>query len=97
MITPILLMVAIGYSILGSLLTMFVGRKLVSLNNLQLKKEANFRYELIHVREYADSIAILRGEKKQKSRLGRRLKELVDNFRQHRLGQPEPRILHDRI
>jgi putative ATP-binding cassette transporter len=81
LISPLLLFVAIGYSIVGSLLTILVGRKLVGLNNLQLKKEANFRYELIHVREYADSIAILRGEKKQKSRLVRRLNELVDNFR----------------
>ena len=80
-INPILFMVAIGYSILGSLMTMFVGRKLINLNNLQLKREANFRYELIHVREYADSIALLRGEKKQRARLFRRLNELVDNFR----------------
>ena len=81
LITPDLLFVAVGYAVVGSLLTIFVGRKLVGLNNLQLKKEANFRYELIHVREYADSIAILRGEKKQKRRLFGRLKELVDNFR----------------
>ena len=81
LITPELLFVAVGYAFVGSLLTIFVGRKLVWLNNLQLKKEANFRYELIHVREYADSIAILRGEKKQKARLLGRLKELVDNFR----------------
>jgi vitamin B12/bleomycin/antimicrobial peptide transport system ATP-binding/permease protein len=79
-INPILFMIAIGYSILGSLLTMFVGRKLITLNNLQLKREANFRYELIHVREYADSIALLRGEKRQRARLGMRLRELVDNF-----------------
>jgi putative ATP-binding cassette transporter len=81
LISPDLLGVAVGYAVVGSLLTIFVGRKLVGLNNLQLKKEANFRYELIHVREYADSIAILRGEKKQKARLFRRLNELVDNFR----------------
>ena len=81
LITPELLFVAVGYALAGSLLTIFVGRRLVGLNNLQLKKEANFRYELIHVREYADSIALLRGEKKQMSRLFRRLNELVDNFR----------------
>ena len=81
LITPELLGVAVGYAVIGSLLTVFVGRKLVGLNNSQLKKEANFRYELIHVREYADSIAILRGERKQKARLTRRLNELVDNFR----------------
>jgi putative ATP-binding cassette transporter len=80
-ISPGLLGVAVGYAVVGSLLTILVGRKLVNLNNLQLRKEANFRYELIHVREYADSIAILRGEKKQLGRLVRRLRELVDNFR----------------
>jgi len=81
LITPLLLGVAIAYSAAGSLLTIFVGRRLVGLNNAQLKKEANFRYELIHVREYADSIAILRGEKKQRRRLRSRLNELVTNFR----------------
>lgn len=81
LISPDLLAVAVGYAVVGSFLTMLVGRKLVGLNNNQLKKEANFRYELIHVREYADSIAILRGETKQKARLFRRLNELVDNFR----------------
>jgi putative ATP-binding cassette transporter len=80
-IDPLLFGVAVGYSLLGSLLTVFVGRKLVGLNNAQLQREANFRYELIHVREYADSIALLRGEKKQRARLGQRLSELVDNFR----------------
>ncbi len=81
LISPDLLGVAVGYAAIGSFLTILVGRKLVGLNNLQLRKEANFRYELIHVREYADSIAILRGEKKQQIRLNKRLRELVENFR----------------
>jgi len=80
-ISPLLLGVAVGYAAFGSLTTMIVGRKLINLNNLQLKKEANFRYELIHVREYAESIALLKGERRQRSRLRARLKELVDNFR----------------
>ncbi len=80
-IQPWLLGVAVGYAAFGSLLTMVVGRKLVGLNNQQLKKEADFRYELIHVREYADSIVLLRGERKQKGRLKLRLEILVDNFR----------------
>ena len=80
-IRPILLGVAIAYAACGSLLTIFVGRKLVGLNNQQLKKEADFRYELIHVREYADSIVLLRNERKQRGRLRLRLDILVDNFR----------------
>ena len=80
-ISPLLLGVSVGYAVFGSLLTMVVGRKLINLNNQQLRKEANFRYELIHVREYAESIALLKGERRQRSRLGKRLKELIDNFR----------------
>ncbi len=80
-ISPLLLGVAVGYAAFGSSLTMLVGRKLINLNNLQLRKEANFRYELIHVREYAESIALLKGERRQRGRLRRRLTELVDNFR----------------
>src|SRR6202012_3460578 len=71
LISPFLLFVAVCYAATGSLLTIFVGRTLVDLNNLQLRKEANFRYELIHVREYADSIALLREEKKQQARIFR--------------------------
>ncbi|WP_435017335.1 ABC transporter ATP-binding protein/permease [Tundrisphaera sp. TA3] len=82
MITPVLLFVSVGYAIVGSLVTILVGRKLVGLNNLQLKKEADFRHDLIHVREYADSIALFRGEAKQKARLYDRLGELVENFRE---------------
>jgi len=80
-ISPLLLGVAVGYAAVGSLLTMLVGRKLINLNNLQLKKEANFRYELIHVREYAESIALLKGERRQRSRLRTKLREVVNNFR----------------
>ena len=80
-LSPLLLGVSVGYAAFGSLLTMVVGRKLINLNNQQLRKEANFRYELIHVREYAESIALLKSENRQRTRLGQGLKELVDNFR----------------
>jgi vitamin B12/bleomycin/antimicrobial peptide transport system ATP-binding/permease protein len=80
-ITPTLLLVSVGYAAAGSLLTVIVGRRLVGLNNLQLKKEADFRFDLIHVREYADSIAIYRGEAQQRARLFDRLREVVENFR----------------
>lgn len=80
-ISPLLLGVSVGYAAFGSLLTMLVGRKLISLNNLQLNKEATLRFELIQVREYAESIALLKGEGPQRRRLGARLGDLVGNFR----------------
>src|SRR5262249_50948925 len=80
-ITPLLLVAAVAYALFGSGMTLFLGRRLVGLNNLQLKKEADLRYELIRSREHAETIALLHGEKREKGRLGRRLKSVVDNFR----------------
>jgi putative ATP-binding cassette transporter len=53
---------------------------LIRLNYDQLDKEANFRARLIHVREHADSIALLRREARLKSQLLERLSDLVTNF-----------------
>jgi vitamin B12/bleomycin/antimicrobial peptide transport system ATP-binding/permease protein len=80
-IAPMLFFVALGYSILGSAGTVLLGRRLVTLDNLQLKKEANFRYALGRVREHSASIAQMNGEAEEKVRLGHRLDAVVDNFR----------------
>ncbi len=79
-ITPWLFVVAITYTVLGSVLTVLVGHRLVELNNRQLHREANLRYELVHVRDQAESVALLAGEAKAKSRLRLRLDAVVDNF-----------------
>lgn len=80
-ITPWLLTVAVAYPIGGSLITILLGRRLVGLNNLQLKKEADFRYELVHTREYAEAIALLGGEDRERARLSRALRHVVENFK----------------
>jgi putative ATP-binding cassette transporter len=80
-ITPWLFITAFLYAAGGSLGTILLGRKLVELDNHQLKKEANFRYALGRVREHAGSIAQLGGEGEEKIRLGERLAALVENFR----------------
>lgn len=79
-ISPLLFAVAVAYSLLGSLLTVFLGRPLVRLNYDQLDREANFRARLIHVRENAESIALLRREGRLKARLRDRLESLTANF-----------------
>jgi putative ATP-binding cassette transporter len=55
-IAPTLLLTAILYATLGSLVTMALGYRLVSLNNLQLKKEAYLRHGLIHLREHLEPL-----------------------------------------
>jgi len=81
-INPLLFIVAVLYAVFGSYLTIFLGRPLVWLNYSQLDKEANFRTDLLHVRENAESIALLRREGRLSARILRSLDELVSNFRQ---------------
>jgi vitamin B12/bleomycin/antimicrobial peptide transport system ATP-binding/permease protein len=81
-ISPMLFAVAVLYAGFGSYLTIFLGRPLVWLNYNQLDKEANFRSDLIHVRENAESIALLRREGRLRARILRHFDELVRNFRQ---------------
>ncbi len=56
----------IVYSLIGNLgIIGFLGKILVRLNFEQLKKEANFRFGLVRVRENAESIAFYRGEERE--------------------------------
>jgi putative ATP-binding cassette transporter len=80
-ITPVLFVAAALYAVCGTLGTVLLGWRLVGLDNLQLRKEADFRYSLVRFREQADAVAQLGGEKEEKERLGERLGELVNNFR----------------
>jgi putative ATP-binding cassette transporter len=80
-ITPMLFLVATGYAAAGTFSTLFLGRKLMGLNFEQLKREADLRYEMIRVREHAESIALYHGGTKENGRLHRRLDSVVDNLR----------------
>ena len=80
-ISPILFAVTIAYAAGGSYLTVVLGRTLVELNYSQLDKEANFRADLIHVRENAASVALLHREGRLAARLLRHLDDLTKNFR----------------
>jgi putative ATP-binding cassette transporter len=80
-ITPWLFLTALGYAAIGCTGTILLGRRLVTLNSQQLKKEADFRYGLGRLREHAEEVAQVSGEEEQKGRLGPRLARLVQNFR----------------
>jgi putative ATP-binding cassette transporter len=79
-ISPQLFVVAVVYSIAGSLLTIYLGKPLVRLNYDQLDREANFRARLVLVRENAESVALLRREGRLRVRLRERLEDLTANF-----------------
>ncbi|MEG3847909.1 ABC transporter ATP-binding protein/permease [Microcoleus sp. herbarium19] len=70
----------IVYAILGTTATIVFGQKLVPLNFEQLKKEANFRYGLVHIRDNAESIAFYRGEEQESVQIKQRFVEVFRNF-----------------
>jgi putative ATP-binding cassette transporter len=57
-----MLWVALLYSVAGTVLTHLIGRKLIPLSFAQQKVEADFRYNLIRVRENPEAIALYSGE-----------------------------------
>lgn len=80
-ISPFLFTVAVVYAVCGSALTIFLGKPLIRLNYHQLDMEANFRSDLIHVRENSESIALAHREGRFQARLKNRLDALATNFR----------------
>jgi putative ATP-binding cassette transporter len=78
-ISWILVVAAALYALLGSIVTYFLGRPLVGLNFLQFKKEADYRYKLINVRDSAESIAFYGNETREFTRTRQRLKIALDN------------------
>ena len=50
------------YTIFGSLAIHLIGRRLVKINVLRERYNADFRYHLIRAREYAEGISFLQGE-----------------------------------
>lgn len=80
-ISPTLFGYAVGYASVGTLLTVLLGRPLVGLNYRQFDREAEFRAELVHVRENSDAIAILGREGRVREHLMSRLRGVVANWR----------------
>ncbi len=69
-----------AYVLLATLIAFWLGRPLISLNFANEKLNANYRYSLIRVKEYAESIAFYAGEKVEKSLLYRQFNQVIDNM-----------------
>ena len=70
---------ALAYSVLGTWITHKVGHRLVSLNYLQQKLEADFRFSMVRLRETAESVAFYNGAAKEESFLSNRFMTLLRN------------------
>lgn len=73
--------VVIGYSLLGTIITWWLGKALALLNGYQLRYEANFRFSLTRVRENTESIAFYGGEDKELAQTKGRFALLYRNYR----------------
>jgi putative ATP-binding cassette transporter len=71
---------ALIYAILGTALTHLIGWPLVQLNFNQQRYEADFRFNLVRVRENSEQIALLAGETAETDRLLTRFSKVVGNW-----------------
>jgi vitamin B12/bleomycin/antimicrobial peptide transport system ATP-binding/permease protein len=71
---------ALLYAVVGTLLTHLIGRALVRLNFMQQRYEADFRFNLVRVRENSEQIGLLEGEKAETERLLDRFGWVVTNW-----------------
>ncbi len=80
-ISKTLVVFLLVYATVGTSIASFVfGRKLVSLNLFQLRREADFRFSLVRVRENAESIAFYRGEEPESLNIKRRFNDAIENY-----------------
>jgi vitamin B12/bleomycin/antimicrobial peptide transport system ATP-binding/permease protein len=71
---------ALIYAIFGTVLTHWIGSPLVMLNFQQQRLEADFRFNLVRVRENSEQIALLSGESAEQERLLQRFGRVVQNW-----------------
>jgi putative ATP-binding cassette transporter len=81
MVPGYLVWAALFYAVFGTVLAHLIGRPLIKLNFLQQRYEADFRFNLVRVRENSEQIALLGGERAEDDRLIARFGHVVDNWR----------------
>ncbi len=71
---------AVLYCLIGSVLAHYIGRPLIALNFKQQRVEADYRHQLVRLREYSESVAMDKGEPVERGRLDRRFGAVLSNY-----------------
>jgi putative ATP-binding cassette transporter len=80
-ISHLLVGVLAVYALTGTVVALWVfGTPLIHLNFWQLRREADFRFSLMRVRENAESIAFYRGEAQERAHIDSKLDKVIQNF-----------------
>ncbi|RZJ24738.1 MAG: ABC transporter ATP-binding protein/permease [Haliea sp.] len=69
------------YAVVGTVVALYVfGAPLIRLNFWQLRREADFRFGLMRLRENAESIAFYRGEAQERAQLDHSFQAVFNNY-----------------
>jgi len=80
-ISHLLVGVLVVYALIGTGVALYAyGTPLIHLNFWQLRREADFRFSLMRVRENAESIAFYRGEAQERAHIDSKLNRVIQNF-----------------
>lgn len=71
---------AVIYAVIVLSATLYIGRPLTERIGAKNEAEAQFRYEMIRVRENAESIAFLQGDAKEESQIRERLAAVIERW-----------------
>ena len=80
-ISHVLVGVLAVYALTGTVVALyFFGKPLIQLNFWQLRREADFRFSLMRLRENAESIAFYRGEAQERAYIDSKFEKVIYNF-----------------
>ena len=71
---------ALVYAIAGTLLTHYIGRKLIGIDFNRQRVEADFRFSLVRLRENSEGVALYRGETEELGGLRQRFGAVIANW-----------------
>lgn len=81
-ISRVLVGILVIYAVFGTVVTFGVfGKPLIGLNFQQLRREADFRFGLIRIRENAEAIAFYHGEEREAAHVLDRFSSLYENYK----------------
>lgn len=75
-----LIVAALLYAGIGTLVAHTIGWRLIGFNFNQQRYEADFRFAIVRAADHSEPIALMRGESVERTELGRRFRNLVQNW-----------------
>ena len=75
-----LIVLAIGYAALGTMIAHLIGKPLIPLQFMQQRYESDFRFAIARVQDHSEAVALMGGEKVERHELKHRFGNLVANW-----------------